>query len=427
MQSPMMVNRRRFLRTSGVALGLPFLQSLLPRTFAATLPEAGAAAGGVKRMVAIGAPLGFHTPLLFPETAGFDYKPTKYLEPLQAQRDKFTVISGLMHPDVDGGHAAEASFLTGAAHPGAPSFRNSISVDQYAAETMGHLTRFSSLSLSASSGNSLSYTRSGVRVPSDTSPARLYEKLFLEGSAKEKEKQVRRLQDGRSVMDLVMDDVKQVERKVGREDHETLDQYLSSVRDFEKRMVAAEEWSGKPKPKVGVPKPKDIEDRADSLGKMRMMYDIMFLALSTDSTRLITFLGSGGSEVVPLDGVEDGWHNLSHHGKDPEKIDQLAIIEHAEWALFGEFIGKLATLREGDRTLLDNTVVVSGSSLGNASSHNNTNLPIVFAGGGFKHGQHLAFEQKGAPPLSNLYVSCLQHLGLEAENFSSGNGKLVGI
>ncbi len=425
MMSPLSVNRRSFLRTSGVAFALPFLESLLPKALAAPTPNASP--DGVKRMVAIAAPLGFHTPFLFPETTGFGYKPAPYLEPLQEHRDKFTVLSGLMHPDVDGGHAAEASFLTGAPHPSAPSFRNTISVDQYAAETIGHLTRYPSLSLSATSGNSLSITRSGVKVPPDVSPSRLYEKLFLEGSAKDKEKQIKRLQDGRSVMDLVLEEVKGVERKVGREDHDTLDQYLSSVRDFEKRMVANEEWTNKPKPKVDAPKPKDIEDRADFVGRMRLIYELMFLTLSTDSTRLITFLGAGGNEVVSLDGVDDGWHNLSHHGKDPEKIEQLAIIEREEFALFGEFLGKMKAFREGPHSLLDQTAVVIGSSLGNASSHNNTNLPIVFAGGGFRHGQHIAFPEKGAPPLSNLFVSCLQHLGLQSESFSSGNGRLAGI
>jgi hypothetical protein len=419
------VNRRHFLKASGLSLGLPFLESLLPKALAATTPNASP--HGVKRFVAIAAPLGFHTPYLFPETKGFDYKPSPYLEPLQHHRDKFTVMSGLMHPDVDGGHAAEASFLTGAAHPSAPSFRNSISIDQFAAEQMGHLTRYPSLSLSANHGVSLSVTRSGVKVPPEVSPSRLYEKLFLEGSAAQKEKQVKRLQDGRSVMDLVMDEVKQVERKVGREDHETLDQYLTSVRDFEKRMVSAEEWANRPKPKVDAPKPKDVEDRADFVGRMRLMYDLMFLAISTDSTRLITFTGSGSNEVVSLEGVDDGWHNLSHHGKDPEKLEQLAIIEKEEFVLFGEFIGKLKAFREGEHSLIDQTAIVMGSSLGNASSHNNTNLPIVFAGGGFRHGQHLAFEGKEAPPLANLFVSCLQHMGLEADSFSSGTGKMPGI
>ncbi len=415
-------SRRNFLRTSGIALGLPVLQSLMPRAMAA-----GAASGGVKRMVAICSPLGFHTPLLFPESAGFDYKATPYLEPLQAHRDRFSVISGLMHPDVDGGHSAEQSFLTAAAHPGAPSFRNSISVDQYAAELIGHQTRFPSLTLSANHGSSLSYTRSGVRIPPESRPSQLFAKLFLEGSEEEKAEQVRRLQDGRSVMDLVLDDLKRVENRVGREDHEMLDQYVSSVRDLEQRMVASEEWTHKAKPAVDEKQPTDIEDRADFVGRMRLMYDLTFLALRTDSTRLITFLGAGGAEVVALDGIDDGWHNLSHHGRDPGKIGQLAIIEREEMKLFAEFLGKLKDVREGGNSLLDQTAIVLGSNLGNASSHNNTNLPILFAGGHFKHGQHLAFEEKGAPPLANLFVSCLQHLDLDAGQFASGKGTLAGI
>lgn len=419
------LSRRTFLRSSCVALSLPVLQSLMPRALATTAASGGSVEG-IRRMVAICSPLGFHTPLLFPEKSGFDYEATPYLEPLQPHRDRFTVISGLMHPDVDGGHAAEQSFLTAAARPGAPSFRNSISVDQYAAERMGHLTRFQSLTLSANDG-SLSFTRAGVQIPAESRPSKLFEKLFLEGSAAEKAAQVRRIQDGRSVLDLVLEEVKQVERRVGREDHQMLDQYLSSVRDLEQRMVAAEEWAQKPKPKLDEKKPSDIEDRADFVGRMRLMYDLMFLALRTDSTRLVTFLGAGGNEVVSLAGVDDGWHNLSHHGRDPGKIEKLAIIEREEMKLFAEFIGKLKGVQEGGNSLLDQTAIVLGSSLGNASSHNNTNLPILFAGGRFKHGQHLSFKEDGAPPLANLFVSCLQHLGLETDRFASGNGTLTGV
>ncbi len=425
MQSPANLSRRTFLRNSCVALSLPVLQSLLPRSVAAAANAAGGA-DGIRRMVAICSPLGFHTPLLFPQKSGFDYEVTPYLEPLQVHRDRFTVISGLMHPDVDGGHAAEQSFLTAAAHPGAPSFRNTISVDQYAAERIGHLTRFQSLTLSANY-NSLSFTRAGVQIPAESKPSKLFEKLFLEGSAAEKAAQVRRIQDGRSVLDLVLDEVKQVERRIGREDHEMLDQYLSSVRDLEKRMVAAEEWTQKPKPKVEEKKPTDIEDRADFVGRMRLMYDLIFLALRTDSTRLVTFLGAGGNEVVSLAGIDDGWHNLSHHGRDPQKIEKLAIIEREEMKLFAEFLGKLKGVQEGGNTLLDQTAILLGSNLGNASSHNNTNLPIVFAGGRFKHGQHLSFKEGAVPPLANLFVSCLQHLGLETDRFASGQGTLSGL
>jgi len=367
-----------------------------------------------------------HTPLLFPEKTGPDYEATPYLEPLQPLRDKFTIMSGLMHPDVDGGHAAEKSFLTGAAHPGQPSFKNTISVDQFAAERMGHLTRVSSLTLSANH-TGLSYTRAGVQIPSETRPSKLFAKLFLEGNTEEKAAQMRRIEDGQSIMDLVRDQTRGVSRKLGREDNETLEQYLTSVRELEERLVMQEKWAKLPKPKVEQKAPDDIEDRGDFVGRMELMYDLIFLAFRTDSTRLVTFCGAGGNYVPTLAGVDEDWHNLSHHGKDSKKIEQLAKIELEEMKLFAKFVQRLAEAREGEHSLLDQTAIFSGSNLGNASSHNNSNLPVIAAGGCFKHGQHLAFDPEKAPPLCNLFVSYLQHLGIEADRFSSGIGTLSGL
>jgi hypothetical protein len=417
------LDRRTFLRGGGIAMGLPLLESMLPSSLrAASLQKQP----DVRRMLAICSPLGIHTPLLFPQKAGRDYEVTPYLKPLQGLREKFTVMSGLMHPDVDGGHSAEKSFLTGAAHPGQPSFRNSISVDQYAAERMGHLTRVPSLTLSANH-TGLSYTRSGVQIPSETRPSRLFAKLFLEGNEAEKNAQMRRIQDGQSIMDLVMDQTRSVSKKLGREDHETLDQYLTSVRELEERLVIQEKWAKLPKPKVDQKPPSDIEDRGDFVGRMSLMYDLIFLAFRTDSTRLVSFCGAGGNYVPTLQGVDEDWHNLSHHGKDEKKIEKLAMIELEEMKLFAQFMQKLDGVREGEHTLLDQTAIFSGSNLGNASSHNNSNLPVIAAGGRFKHGQHLAFDPDKAPPLCNLFVSYLQHLGIEADRFSSGTGTLSGI
>ena len=404
-------------------MGLPLLESMLPGSLRAKNKEKQP---DVRRMLSICSPLGIHTPFLFPEKTGRDYEVTPYLEPLQAMREKFTVMSGLMHPDVDGGHSAEKSFLTGAAHPGQPSFRNSISVDQFAAERMGHLTRVPSLTLSANH-TGLSYTRSGVQIPSETKPSRLFAKLFLEGSESEKAARMRRIEDGQSIMDLVLDQTKGVEKKLGREDNQTLDQYLTSVRELEKRLVMQEKWAKMPKPKVDQKPPDDIEDRGDFVGRMGLMYDLIFLAFRTDSTRLVTFCGAGGNYVPTLEGVDEDWHNLSHHGKDEKKIEKLAKIEMEEMKLFANFMQRLDEVKEGGHSLLDQTAIFSGSNLGNASSHNNTNLPVIAAGGRFKHGQHLAFDQEKAPPLCNLFVSCLQHLGIEADEFSSGKGTLTGI
>jgi hypothetical protein len=417
------IDRRKFLRASGVAMGLPLLGAMVPGSARAA---AGQGAGGVRRMVAICSPLGFHTPNLFPERTGRDYEVTDYLVPLQPLRERFSVISGLMHPGVDGGHPAEQSFLTGAPHPARPSFRNSISVDQFAAERLGHETRIPSLALSANNA-SLSVTRSGVRVPPDMRPSALFAKMFLEGSADEKAAQMRRIRDGRSIMDLVHEQAKALAPALGRDDHETLDQYFTSVRELELKLAKAEEWAEKPKPVVEEEQPSDIEDRSDFTGRMQLMYDLIFLALRTDSTRLVTFCGAGGNEVVALKGVDDGWHNLSHHGKDPDKLDKLAIIEREEMRLFAEFCGKLESVKEGGHSLLENTAVLLGSNLGNASSHSNTNLPIVVAGGRFRHGQHLGFDPDRSPPLANLLVSFLQHLRLEVDEFSSGRGTLAGL
>ncbi|QDU94643.1 DUF1552 domain-containing protein [Lignipirellula cremea] len=419
------LDRRMFLRGAGVALGLPLLNAMGPSPLARAA-KAGEEPTDIRRMLAICAPLGIHTPFLFPQTAGKDYEVTPYLEPLQPMREQVTVISGIMHPDVDGGHAAEQSFLTGASHPGQPSFQNTISVDQYAAERMGHLTRVSSLALSANNSG-LSYSRSGVRVPPETRPSQVFARLFLEGKPEEKLSQIRRIQDGQSIMDLVADQTRQVARAVGKEDNQTLQQYFSSVRELEQRLVKAEEWAQLPKPQVDRKPMADIDDRADFTGRMRMFYDLMFLALQTDSTRLITFCGAGGNEVVSLEGVDDGWHNLSHHGKDETKIEKLAIIEKEEMRLFAEFLGKLQASREGEHTLLDQTAIVLGSNLGNASAHNNSNLPIVVAGGRLTHGQHLAFDPNSPPPLCNLFVSFLQHLKLEQDTFSTGRSTLTGV
>ena len=421
------LSRRTFLRSTGVAVGLPLLHGMIPtqaRASTGTVPD-------VRRMLTICSPLGIHTPYLFPTETGMDYTLTRYLEPLADLREKFTVISGISHPDVDGGHAAEKSYLTGAAHPGQPSFRNTISVDQFAAERIGHLTRVGSVVLSANN-TSLSYTRSGAPIPAEGRPSKLFARLFLEGSAAEKEAQMRRIQDGQSIMDVVLDQTRRLTKTVGREDHQTLQQYFSSVRELEQRLVLAEDWATKPKPSVDMEPPTDIEDRADFTGRMRLMYDLIFLAFQTDSTRLITFCGAGGNEVVSLRGVDDGWHNLSHHGKDPDKIEKLAIIEREEMRLFAELLSRLDAVQEGDHTLLDQCAILLGSNLGNASSHNNTNLPVITAGGRMRHAGHLAFGEagdasSGTPPLCRLFVSYLQHLGIETDQFSSGTGTMPGL
>ncbi|MBV8881494.1 MAG: DUF1552 domain-containing protein [Planctomycetaceae bacterium] len=412
------ISRRRMLRASGVGLALPFLDAMTP-AFARSAPPR-------RRLVAVNFGLGLHLPHLVPATAGRDYALTPYLEELKEFREQFTVISGTSLPGVDGGHLAEKSFLTTAPHPGSASFKNSISLDQFAAERIGLETRFGFLALS-SAGRGLAWTRSGAEIPSDSRPSQLYAKLFLEGRPEEKAKRRQQLKDGRSVLDSVSAQTNDLKRELGAVDREKLEDYLSALRETEQRLLRAEAWEGKPKPKADMPPPKDPADGKDILAHAKLTYSLMHLALVSDSTRVLTFFQNGMNAVPTIPGVTQDYHNLSHHGKDPAKIAELGVIERAEIACIGEFLGKLAASRDENGTLLDLTMVLVGSNLGNASSHDNRNLPILLAGGGFRHGAHLALGGDRDYPLSNLYVSMLQRLGIETSTFGSGTGPMKGL
>jgi hypothetical protein len=370
--------------------------------------------------------LGLHVPHLVPTAAGRDYALTPYLEEIQAYREHLTVISGTSHPGVDGGHNADKSFLTTAPHPNSASFRNSISLDQFAAEKIGLETRFGFLALSQA-GRGLAWTRSGAEIPTDSRPSQLYVKLFLEGKPDEKAKRRQQLKDGHSVLDAVSAEANGLKRDLGPSDREKLEDYLGAVRETEQRLLRAESWEGKPKPKTEMTPPKDPTDGTYILEHARLMYSLMHLALSTDSTRIISFFKNGMNAVPKIPGVTQDYHNLSHHGKDPAKIAELGVIERAQIACYGEFLGKLQATPEDGATLLDRTMVLIGSNLGNASSHDNRNLPIVLAGGGFKHGQHLLFDRERNYPLPNLFVSMLQRLGLETDRFATSTGTMRGL
>ena len=214
---------------------------------------------------------------------------------------------------------------------------------------------------------------------------------------------------------------------LGARDREKIDEYFTSVRELEQRLARAEEWSKKPKPKVDARPPQDITNPADIIGRTRLMFDLMHLALQTDSTRLITVLLAGTSLVPTVPGVSLGHHDLSHHGQDPNKIQQLRRVELEKMKAIHDFLKKLKDTKEEGARLLDRTTVFFSSNLGAGSTHSTRNLPVLLAGGGFKHGQHLAFDPRNPPPLCNLYVSMLQRLGVEADRFSSSTGTLTGL
>ncbi len=418
----MKLHRRRFLRATGISLALPCLDAFTSRARASATDQQR------RRMVCICAPLGLHPANFFPEEAGQDYRLTSYLELLEDYRNDFTVISGLSHAGMSSGfaHQATASFLTGVPGAGRPGFRNLISLDQFAADYIGSRTRFRSLTLSGE-GAGLSWTATGALVPASTSPSRVFAQLFLAGRPDEVQAQVRRLEDGRSILDDVRSQADSLRLDLGSEDRDKLDEYLTSVRELEQRLLNDEAWFKSPKPKVDVEPPKDISNAADLIGRTRLLFDLTHLALQTDSTRLITIMLAGSTYAPPIAGVTLGHHDLSHHGKDPGKLQQLKIVEVETMKTVRDLLAKLKNTQEADASLLDRTMVFLGSNLGDGSSHSVKNLPVVLAGGGFKHGRHLAFDPQDPPPLCNLYVSMLQQLGIEADKFGSSTGTLSGL
>ena len=257
-------------------------------------------------------------------------------------------------------------------------------------------------------------------MPAHNSPSRLFAEMFLEGQDNEVRAQVRRLEDGRSILDDVRDQARSLRSNLGADDRDKLDEYLTSVRELEQRLVTDEKWAKTPKPKVNVEPPKDIPNRTDLIGRTRLLFDLAHLAVQTDSTRLITIMLAGSTSAPPIPGVTLGHHDLSHHGKDPGKLAQLKIVEVECMKILRDLLAKLKQSQEGGETLLDRTTVFLGSNLGDASSHSVKNLPVLLAGGGFRHGQHLAFDPQNPPPLCNLYVSMLQRLGIEVDKFSTG-------
>jgi hypothetical protein len=420
--------RRALLKGTGVALALPYLDAMATPFARAA---ASSSARGARRFLAINQNLGVLPDLFFPADGGHDYTPSPYLQLLREHRHDFTVMSGVSHPGVDGSHTSDICFLTAAPHPGSSSFRNTISLDQFIAERIGIQTRYPSLTLAVNTRTrSLSYSGTGVAIPPEDRAAEVFKQLFLQGTPEQVDSQIRQLDTGRSILDAVADHATDLKRRGSTRDRERLDQYFSSVRDLENRLTASRGWEQKPKPVVKAEAPVDPTDRALYLDKVEIMYNLTRLAFETDSTRAITLMLDSVSTPAPtVSGatITDGYHNLSHHGRSDEKRDQLKALDEAHMKLLAKLFTSLKAVREGEETLLDRTMVYFGSNLGDANKHVTTNVPVIFAGGGFKHGQHLMFDMEKNYPLANLFVSVLQRMEIPADKFASSTGTLRGL
>ena len=434
------IERRRLLQAAGVSIGLPFLPSFpMARS---SEPSKATSPATKKRMVCIGNMLGFYPEAYWPaetienskiaSTSGLkelsSFPLGRSTAPLQAIRSKMTMIGGLEH-GTSGGHFAIHSFLSGVRQIDAKSMPNAnVTIDQYAADHVAGQTRFSTLNIGSESGIhggcQLSWTRTGTRVPPIPGPEQLFKMLFVGIDEKDKLAAADRFRLQGSILDLVRGDAARYQRKLNQQDRDKFDEYLTSVRDVEKRIGMRRDWIDIPKPSAPFVAPKNrnmVED-------LPLLYDLIVLALQTDSTRIATL--EIGGDFNPRDlGVTGDYHALSHHGQMASSIEALITLETYQIQQFVRFVEKLASLQDGETPLIDQTMVLFGSGMGNANSHTNTNLPVLLAGGGFKHGRMLAFDGKSThkPPLTNLFVSMLQQFGIETESFATSTGTLRGL
>jgi hypothetical protein len=421
--------RRRFLQGVAVTMALPALECFRP-LFAR---EAGAT--GRRRLLLVSNNLGVLPQHFFPKDRGARYTPSPYLKELSEFKNDFTVFSGLSHPAVVGGHSTENCFLTAARDPTRSGFRNSISLDQFAVEKLGQQTRYPTLNLGVNidkANRSLAWTRDGVLLPAEDSPSAVFRRMFVQGSAAEVALRLQRLSERGSVLDALGADLRRFQSGLAALDRTRLDQYLTSVRELEERLFAAGEWERRKKPPTQAAEPRDIADRGKFFPKLQLMFEMARLAFESDSTQVVTLMVDGFAtpvfEIGEGERSREGYHGLSHHGQAPAKLAELEKIDLQQMRHLRELFAGLAAVPspEGGR-LLDETMVLYGSNLGDANVHNNTNLPILLAGGGFKHAGHLAFDPIRNTPLCNLFVNMLQRFGIEAESFASSTGTLSGL
>jgi len=398
------VDRRSFLQGMGLGLALPWLES-----------SAMADAPRPRRLVCVGNHLGFYPGNFFPKDAGKDYTPTSTLKPLEEHRDALTVFSNLDH-ELNGGHKAVQGFLTSIKKEEAAGFpAKNISLDQIAAEHVGSSTRFPSVNAGIQQGTDMCWTRTGVHVPPVNNPATLFRGLFVNSPDSEREVERTRLKHRGSVLDALRDSANALNRTLNVADRDKLDQYLTSVRDVERRLQMSKEWLDRPKPKSPIEEVQDEERQ--HIDEVAVFYDLMALALQTDSTRVATFETGLGFRTAELN--LGSYHGLSHHGKSEGRIEQLQVVESFLTTKLSDFISRLKEAK-----ILDDTMIVFGSGMSDGSSHSNRNLPVLLAGGGLKHQGHLVCpaQQHKRVPLSNLWLSVLQWFGSESERFGRSTG-----
>lgn len=393
------LSRRSFLRgTAAAAITLPWLDAM------------GAPTPGNQpvRLLCIGMHFGFHQDAFFPKQAGAGFQLPELLGPLANHRQQFTVFSGMDHPNVGKGHPATVNYLTGVEKPGP---RRQHSLDQAAAEKTGKLTRIHSLQLAATrtagKGGNISWGKGGVALPQEPSPRELFNQLFgAKAKASVTPEAQAALDEDRSILDHVLEDTKTLQQKLGAGDRARLDEYLTAIREVESDLVKLKELGYKPTDVTEGEN--DFAGGGSENDCYRLMLKLVALAFKTDATRVATLH------------CPNNFHALTHHGKKKGKINSLIANQKLFVSEFAKFLDELTNAKDAAGSLLDNTLVLLGGGMGNASIHSTRNLPILLAGGGLKHGSHI----KANRPLGDLYVTMLRRMGVETDRFSTSRGNL---
>ena len=394
------IDRRHLLRGLGVGIALPHLDVM--ETQAATANKKPC------RLVCIGTHLGFHAPAFFPKATGASYKMPQLLKPMEPLRKQFTVFSGLDHPGVGKGHPRTVNYLTGV---GDPKKRKQMSIDQVAANHTGPFTRFRSVNLQAKKagtqkGQHLAFGPGGLPIPQSSNHQQVFDQLFKSTTRPKVARQS--ISDAKSVLDHVMEDARDLERVVSDADRNKLDEYMTSIREVEKELERASRFVDSPltlQQKIEIP-----EDAKVNMNQgTRLMLKLIGLALQSDLTRVATLRIPGEK------------HSLSHHGRKAAKVRGLVQTQLGYTTEVALFLKALSEQKEPGGTMLDNTLVLLGSGMGNAATHSTANLPILLAGGGLKHGTH----RRGSVPLSNLFVTMLRRMGVQTDRFSNSRGSVA--
>lgn len=414
------LSRRTILRGGAVSLSLPLLEAMLPGG-GSRAARAAAQTASPRRLVLIHRPLGTYHEHLVPQAVGPNHETTRFLRALEPFRGRYTVFSGMGHPGYPNSHGTEPAIFTGVPEFRESDLHNTISLDQVAARHVRGATRLPFLALNGTWSQSLCWNEKGVPIPHDTDASAVFRRMFVSGTADEVRREMIRLDQGASILDDVRDQFAALGRTLGAADRHRIDRFATSIREAEDQLAQEKAWSTKPKPEVPVAIDAMQKPPANWVAGQDRWLSLVHLALQTDSTRVIV-LSLGGHGKDNVGGLEIDHHDASHHGKDPAKIEQLCRYEDKEFETFGRFLGLLDGAKEQDGTLLDATQVLFTSNLGDASAHSSQNLPVVLAGGGYRHQGHVSYGSGTDKPLCNLYARMLQQFGVETDRFGSGDG-----